>query len=385
MSRSNGSDGDYELLDDHIEDIENREDGNVTQRLAMDDVSCIHRDEDDDNQSKNPRTRILNTIRQIKLPSINFRYIRYRYKSLSDRQQACLSVGLCLFLLVAVHVKCLLLGWYTVFRYQPAPVIDKSYTAFQIPYHQASLHFKAFQTAEKNHTPFVLAHLSGLQHSTGGSKQSMQRSVPLHGSDIIGGKRGGPYDSGHGVRKKRSSYGSYYGNSLVEVPYQWHPQWKMQVIFLVKEGENIFTKEKLQKIHMVEKQIMKHENFSDFCFKDVQSVIKNDPAIRTVNGCSPLNSLMTYFFPSRDGAGNVFYDGLGENMDNIDSALKLAMTSTKFYYYVDDKTNSSNRKSQLLRTEVLFGAPLKGNEYVRCWEVYTVVSPYVKLQGTSIM
>jgi len=130
---------------------------------------------------------------------------------------------------------------------------------------------------------------------------------------------------------------------------------------MVKEGENIFTRERLKRIHDIEKKIISHENFPMFCFKDYyHPVIQSDPAVKAINGCAPLNSLMSYFYPSKDLMGNVYYDGLGDNMDKIDSALKLAMTSAKFYYYVDEKMNSSFLQSRLIRTEVIFGAPLKG-------------------------
>ena len=132
-------------------------------------------------------------------------------------------------------------------------------------------------------------------------------------------------------------------------------------MFLVEENENILTKERLQQVHEIEKKIMQHEQFAEFCYKDIHPSILEDPAVKAFNGCAPLNSLLTYFFPSTDSKGNVFYDGLGDNMDKVESALKLAMTSTHFYYYVDEKINSSNLRSRLLRTEVLFGAPLKGS------------------------
>lgn len=135
---------------------------------------------------------------------------------------------------------------------------------------------------------------------------------------------------------------------------------------MTEQDENIFTSERLHQIHEVEKQIVSHEQYSDFCFKDIEGMVIDDPAVKAINGCAPLNSLLSYFFPSKDDDGNVFYDGLGENMDNLDSALKLAMTSNHFYYYVDDKVNSSNKKSQLLRTEVLFGSPLQGESAVVC-------------------
>lgn len=351
-----GSGGHYELLDDHFEEENDLDPGNHDNTHTDSLIS------DNDNASQSSRAGILSAIQQIKIPRINFAYVIYAAGSISSKKKRCLDLIVCIISLLVVHCLCLGLGYYTVLVHKPAPVIDKSYTAFKIPYHKASLNNEAFQTAKKNHTSFLRAQLQNLQHATR-SRHSTRRSVPDK-SEIIGGKPGGSYDRNHLLRKKRSYYnGDSRDNSFVEVPLQYYPQWKMQVIFLAEEGENIFTKEKLQKIHEVEKKIIKHEKFPDFCFKDTHPVVKSDPAVKAVNGCSPLNSLLTYFFPSRDGNGNVFYDGLGENMDNIDSALKLAMTSTNFYYYVDDKTNTSNRKSQLLRTEVLFGTPLKGFKY----------------------
>ena len=79
-----------------------------------------------------------------------------------------------------------------------------------------------------------------------------------------------------------------------------------------------------------------------------------------MNGCVPLNSLLTYFYPSRDSKGNVIYDGMGANLADVGSALRLAMNFDTFYFYVDDKINRTFHKSHLLRSEVLFGAPLRG-------------------------
>ena len=349
-----GSNRDYELLDDEFEDISDLDDGNTCQ------VETCNVDNPNYVDNQNSEAGLFSAFRQRRIPKLNFGHIKYILHNFSSKKNTALDVAICVVILIVVHFSCVFLGYYTVWIYKPAPVIDKSYTAFKIPYHEASLNYGAFQTARKNHTSFIHAQFQNLQWVMGGRKHSTRRSVSYR-SDIIGGKPGGVYDKYRRERKKRSyNHGEHGGYSYIRIPLQYHPQWKMQVIFLAKDGGNIFTKERLQKIHEIEKLIMTHEQFSDFCYKDTHPVIKNDPAVKSVNGCSPLNSLLTYFFPSRDGKGNIFYDGLGENMDNIDSALKLAMTSTKFYYYVDDKTNSSNRKSELLRTEVLFGTPLKG-------------------------
>ena len=354
-----GSSRDYELLDDGLEDLLDDEGPYDRGTSHIDNVSHVY--------NQNSRPGLLCAIRQINIPKPNFGYFNCFTCGLTGREKTILDVILCVLCIVLVHCLCIFLGYFTVLVYKPAPVIDKSYTAFKIPNHEASLNYGAFQTARKNHTSFIHAQFQNLQWAIGNRKHSTRRSSPLklpYSSDIIGGKPGGAYDNYHGERMKRSSR-DHDGYSYLQIPLQYHPQWKMQVIFLSKDGGNIFTKERLQKIHEIEKLIMKHEQFSDFCYKDTHPVVKSDPAVKSVNGCSPLNSLLTYFFPSRDGNGNVFYDGLGENMGNIDSALKLAMTSTKFYYYVDDKANSSNMRSELLRTEVLFGTPLKGM-YMYC-------------------
>jgi PERQ amino acid-rich with GYF domain-containing protein len=61
----------------------------------------------------------------------------------------------------------------------------------------------------------------------------------------------------------------------------------------------------------------------------------------------------------------VFYDGYGDNLGNVKNALRLAMNHETFYYFVDTKINQTYQKSHMLRTEVLFGAPLPGNIIVK--------------------
>lgn len=39
-------------------------------------------------------------------------------------------------------------------------------------------------------------------------------------------------------------------------------------------------------------------------------------------------------------------------------SLELAMTHPEFYWYVDEGLSAENMKSTLLRSEILFGAPL---------------------------
>ncbi|KAH3824631.1 hypothetical protein DPMN_126468, partial [Dreissena polymorpha] len=269
----------------------------------------------------------------LRLPRINLAY--FKNIQWQKRIDMILSV-FCLLIMLVVSVG---LGAYAVFKKEPGLLIDKSYRAFRIPQHEASMGWGAFQAAKRNM-----------------SNGYMSGDLPKKFQWLFGDHA--PGNGANGKRVKRDSPGNQY---ISVAPRQSSPRWKMQVVFLAEDGENMFTRERLQQVHEVEKQIIAHKQFTEFCFKDLyHPVIQADPAIKAISGCAPLNSLMGYFYPSRDDNGNVYYDGLGENMDNIDSALKLAMTSTKFYYYVDDKVNSSYMKSRLIRTEVIFGAPLEG-------------------------
>ena len=138
-------------------------------------------------------------------------------------------------------------------------------------------------------------------------------------------------------------------------------RWKMQVIYLAvgDDNPNVFTEERLKMIHKIEKDIVLHPRWKEFCLRDPRTA-NFDPAVRDHNSCAPLNSLLSYFFPSEDKRGQIFYDGFGENLGDIDSALHLAMNHESFYYFVDSKINKTYQKSHMMRTEVLFGAPLPG-------------------------
>ncbi|WAR14743.1 DISP3-like protein, partial [Mya arenaria] len=211
----------------------------------------------------------------------------------------------------------------------PAPVIDKSYQAFRIPQHEASMHWGALQAAKRNLSKSKIDYDKMAtvdfdwvfsQRDQGKSRAKRQSSFQFaaHEQDRVLEQR-----------DKRDVTQENGNQIITALPQQYYPLWRMQVVFMAKDGENIFTREKLQHIHEIEKKIIAHEKFSEFCLKDpFHAVIQKDPAVKAINGCAPLNSLLSYFFPSKDEIGNVYYDGLGENMDNIDSALKLAMTST---------------------------------------------------------
>lgn len=308
---------------------------------------------------------------------------------LSHKRSAGIGIFLSLLALVAFSSILTGLGYYSLFIKTPLPYIDKSYRAFAIPNHKSSLNYEAFTVARSKNSSYSFQmsrfrrdiHNEKIpssehddKHSTYWNDIKRQVNFELNSDDLF--RRNNPgYESSNILFQKRSVYDENKSRDIKKrssdmisvVAYQYHVRWKMQVVFMASgnddepehEKHNIFTAERLQTIHNIEKSILNHPEFKDFCFKD-RYVYQTDPGLKSIYGCAPLNSLMTYFFPSQDSNGHFHYDGLGSNMAEIESAIKLAMTSDHFYYFVDEKVNKTYHKSRLLRTEVLFGAPLRG-------------------------
>ncbi|KAM4872447.1 protein dispatched homolog 3 isoform 2-T2 [Thomomys bottae] len=148
-----------------------------------------------------------------------------------------------------------------------------------------------------------------------------------------------------------------YSRSYVSANTQTHAHWRIELIFLARGDaeRNIFTSERLVTIHEIERKIMDHPGFREFCWKP-HEVLKDLP-LGSYSYCSPPSSLMTYFFPTERG-GKIYYDGMGQDLADIRGSLELAMTHPEFYWYVDEGLSADNLKSSLLRSEILFGAPL---------------------------
>ncbi|XP_042551666.1 protein dispatched homolog 3 isoform X1 [Dipodomys spectabilis] len=148
-----------------------------------------------------------------------------------------------------------------------------------------------------------------------------------------------------------------YSRTYVSANTQTHAHWRIELIFLARGDaeRNIFTSERLVTIHEIERKIMDHPGFREFCWKP-HEVLKDLP-LGSYSYCSPPSSLMTYFFPTERG-GKIYYDGMGQDLADIRGSLELAMTHPEFYWYVDEGLSADNLKSSLLRSEILFGAPL---------------------------
>ncbi|XP_069555919.1 protein dispatched homolog 3 isoform X2 [Brachyistius frenatus] len=132
--------------------------------------------------------------------------------------------------------------------------------------------------------------------------------------------------------------------------------WRIELVFVAQgQGDrNMFTPERLQTIHHVERLLMQHPQFHQFCWKPLE-VLRDLPLGPSY--CSPPSSLLSYLYPSERG-GKIYYDGMGPDLADIQGSLSLAITHPQFYWYVDESLSPEHLSSSLLRSEIHFGAPL---------------------------
>ncbi|XP_062049071.1 protein dispatched homolog 3 [Lepus europaeus] len=294
-----------------------------------------------------------------------------------------------------------------MFLYYPPLDIDISYNAFEIRNHEASQRFDALALALKSQfgswgrsrrdladfTSEALQHLISEQlqqlHLGNRSRPAarapraaaanrsgrLRREAPppaglaanqSEASQNAGPEKNGrrqpsaPPPAGTAANQSRPRRGASrwdYSRASVSANTQTHAHWRIELIFLARGDaeRNIFTSERLVTIHEIERKIMDHPGFREFCWKP-HEVLKDLP-LGSYSYCSPPSSLMTYFFPTERG-GKIYYDGMGQDLADIRGSLELAMTHPEFYWYVDEGLSADNLKSSLLRSEILFGAPL---------------------------
>ncbi|KAF7239298.1 hypothetical protein EYD10_14007 [Varanus komodoensis] len=281
------------------------------------------------------------------------------------------SAGLILFLGCTIPATLAIV----MFLHYPALDIDISYNAFEIRNHESSQRFDALALALKSQfgswgrsrrdladfNSEILQRLifEQLQQLRRNASQSARRQRRAAGWDRTGPSPLAPpslaNQSSHPLRGTLPRW--EYSSTVVSANTQTHVHWRIELIFLARGDaeNNIFTSERLVTIHEIERKIMDHPHFREFCWKP-HEVLKDLP-LGSYSHCSPPSSLMTYFFPTERG-GKIYYDGLGQDLADIRGSLELAMTHPEFYWYVDEALSAENMKSSLLRSEILFGAPL---------------------------
>ena len=213
-------------------------------------------------------------------------------------------------------------------------VIDKSLESFEIPGHITSEHNDLVDVASKL------------------SKES--EKVPRR------------EPSRKGRRKRSARIPDIKPTKTHAYPFQQNPKWTLELVYLAvgkdESDLNIFTKERLETIHQIEQNLIRLEDFADFCWK--WSKAKVDDFLP--NGCTPPISLIDFFFPSFDPFWGRINDGQGKvnlTKESIDQSLKLLLTKPYAYWFVDDSFSKDHRKSRFLRAEIKFGSPLHRKKY----------------------
>ena len=141
-------------------------------------------------------------------------------------------------------------------------------------------------------------------------------------------------------------------NPEVVIHSQYQRQWRLELVYLASD-DNIFTEKKLQYIHNVEKNLMKHEKFQNFCWKS-KDALKDKTLVENFKGCMPPNSLIDYFYRTD------YFDGQALELSNIQETIDYLLTKVSTFWYVDDKFDAKYRKSKYLRSQLHFGVPLPG-------------------------
>ena len=139
----------------------------------------------------------------------------------------------------------------------------------------------------------------------------------------------------------------------VERDFQRTLSWSLDLVYVAKGGDNIFTEDRLQEIHKIENTLMNHKNYKKHCY--ISSLSLEDDNLRKYGNCTPPNSLTTFFYASEeypDGQNNILARDISETLQYLKS-------KDYFFSYVSDDFSKKD-SSKILRAQILFGSPVKG-------------------------
>ena len=191
------------------------------------------------------------------------------------------------------------------------PQLDLSLRSFQIPNHESSLNYDAFQMA-------LHPHVTTNEETSGNTR----------------GKRYLDCDDFQNPCPTCTRAQSYMKS------------WALNIFYVSRNGSNIVTRDRIKQIHNIEQNILKHKNgdygYDYFCHKS-----------QPYEKCDPLNSLLTFFYPTCSDSGCV-YDGNGPYIQDVKSALALAFQFESSYWYGDFNNQSESR---FLRSQLRIGVP----------------------------
>jgi len=226
----------------------------------------------------------------------------------------------------------IVLGVIAFLAVKPLPVIDFSLKAFSIPNHEVTRHQEAFKAAVEDRKRWLTGHRS--RRAVLNAEETKLWRQPLF-SDFSS-TRSALNSKGTAVERYRRYAGS---------PAQYSRRQKVTLVYLAVGGtsDDIFTRERIETIHGVEKDIMQIPEFSEFCWK-------HPPQTGKAAECMPLKSLVSKFFYYHD-------DHL---VGDFDGAVRRALSWPDGIMYTDGHVNRTYFSSTFLRSEVDFGVPLPG-------------------------
>ena len=212
-----------------------------------------------------------------------------------------------LVILVLIPVGLLLMA---IFVYPPQ--LDLSLRSFQIPNHESSLNYDAFQMA-------LNPHVTTNEESSGNARHKRYL-------DCGGSQKPCPL--------------------ICTEPQSYLKSWTLNIFYVSKNGSNIVTKDHIEQIHNIEQNILRHQHgdhgYDYFCHKS-----------QPYKKCDPLNSLLTFFYPTCSDSG-CLYDGNGPYIQDVKSTLALAFQFESSYWYGDFNNKSESR---FLRSQLRIGVP----------------------------
>ncbi|XP_071840400.1 protein dispatched homolog 3-like isoform X2 [Apostichopus japonicus] len=258
------------------------------------------------------------------------------------------AVGIALiFITIATSVA---VGVIAVFVVEPQPYFDRSLDSFQIPNHISTMRNDLFQRALVDRLENVSTRV---ERDIGNTLSTLTR---LQGRDTSSWKQASSFRKKVDYDIRKESQGNWRAKRSPDSPQLRSARWNMQLVYLAKpHGANIFTADRLKEIHDIEMRIMEHPSFREFCERTRNSV--KDSSLKPVHYCVPINSLMTYFFPSLVDS-EILFNGLGSELADINGTLHKAMSSETFYWYVDPDMDIEKKTSKFIRSEVWFGRPI---------------------------
>ena len=137
---------------------------------------------------------------------------------------------------------------------------------------------------------------------------------------------------------------------------------RLEVVFMPSEKvpvdkitgiRNVLKKEIFEQIHKVELLAQSLQGYKSFCLPTYDQV--------EITGCVPPNSLMTYFYPSRDEKGNYKLDGKGDKMLYFDFTLAEVLNQERTYFYFSDDVDPQTKSASFIKTVFIF-ASQHGND-----------------------